>query len=72
MQNEERGFRIGENLCQLHLAVKRHNDHRNLQKKAFNLGLAYSYRGVIHDHLGRKYGSRQAYVVLEQQVKDTP
>lgn len=31
-----------------------------LFKKAFNWGLAYSFRGWIHDHHDKEHGSRQA------------
>ena len=45
--------------------MKRHHDQGNLQKKTFNLGLAYSFRCLVDDHHDREYGSRQVGMVLE-------
>jgi len=42
--------------------VKRHRDLR-----ALNWGLAYSFRGSVHDH-GRKHGSKQTSMALEQKL----
>lgn len=39
------------------ITMKRHHQG-NLSKKAFNWGLDHSFRGLIHDHHGGKYGSR--------------
>ena len=33
------------------------------------LGLAYSFRGSVHYHHGRKHGSMQAYLVLEKELR---
>jgi hypothetical protein len=51
------------NFCLSHcsIAVKRyHTQPRQLfKKKAFNWGLGYSSRGLVHYHHGRKYSSRE-------------
>jgi hypothetical protein len=36
-------------------------------KENVQLGLAYSFRGSVHYHLGRKHGSIQVDMVLEEQ-----
>ena len=46
------------------MVVKRHHNQGNLEKKAFDWGLAYSFRGSVHDH-GWEHGSRQVSVVLK-------
>jgi hypothetical protein len=33
------------------------------------LGLAYSFRGLIHYHLSRKHGGIQADIVLEKELR---
>jgi hypothetical protein len=33
------------------------------------LGLAYSFRGLVHYHHGRKHDSRQANTVLEKELR---
>lgn len=47
------------------LLLWRHHDQGNIDKKTFNWGLAYSFRGLVHDHLG----NRQEGMVLEQQLR---
>ena len=37
-----------------------------LTKENIELGLAYSFRGLVHYHQGRKHGSIQADMVLEK------
>jgi hypothetical protein len=37
-----------------------------LTKENTSLGLAYSFRGLVHYHLGRKHGSVQVDMVLER------
>lgn len=39
------------------VAVKRHYDQGNLYKKTFNLGFAWGFRELVHDHHGRGHGS---------------
>jgi hypothetical protein len=56
--------------------VKRHHDWGNLQKKALNWGLAYSFKELDHDHHDHhgehvsrqadRQAGRQAGRVLEQ------
>lgn len=62
----------GVEYCLSHfsLAVKRHQGQGNSYiKKAFNLGITYCFRGIIHDHHGRSMvASKQ---VLEQKLKTT-
>ena len=36
-----------------------------LRKDNISLDLAYSFRGLVHDHHGRKHGDMQADMVLE-------
>jgi hypothetical protein len=43
------------------IAVKRHHDHSETtskKPKAFNLGLASSFRGLVHYYYGGEYGGR--------------
>jgi hypothetical protein len=42
------------------MAVKRYHDQGNLQRKAFNWGLAYSLRNLVyhHHHHGREWADR--------------
>jgi hypothetical protein len=40
-----------------------------LIKKSIPLRLAYSFRGSVHHHQGRKHGSRQADMVLEEELR---
>jgi hypothetical protein len=47
------------------IAVKRHHDQGNYLKGNISLGLAYSFRASVH-YLGRKHGSMQADIVLEE------
>lgn len=37
--------------------------------KAFNWGLAYGFRGLVHDHHGEKHGSKQTGMSLEQKLR---
>lgn len=39
--------------------MKRDHDQGNLQKEAFNWGLAYSLRGLVHEYPGREHGGQQ-------------
>jgi len=40
-----------------------------LIKENISLGLAYSFRGSVHYHHGRKHGSVQADMVLEKELR---
>ena len=40
-----------------------------LIKESFELGLAYSFRGLVLYHHGRKHGSVQAGTVLEKKLR---
>ena len=40
-----------------------------LIKENISLGLAYSFRGSVHYHHGRKHGSMQADMVLEKELR---
>ena len=40
-----------------------------LTKANIELGLAYSFRGLVHYHHGRKHGSMQADMVLEKELR---
>jgi hypothetical protein len=40
-----------------------------LIKENINLGLAYSFRGSVHCHPGRKHGSLQADIVPEKELR---
>jgi hypothetical protein len=51
-------------LTNFSIAVKRHHDQGNLKKREF-IG-AYSFRGSVHEYHGRKQGSWEASMVLEQ------
>jgi hypothetical protein len=46
--------------------MKRHHNQGNFYKGKFiiSLGLAYSFRGLIHYYHGRNHGSLQADMVL--------
>ena len=46
--------------------MKRQHDHSNSYRGKNPLGLAYSFRGLVHYHHGRKHGSIQADMVLEE------
>ena len=50
------------------IAVKRNHDQDNLQKKAFNWGLAYIFRGQIHGHPvgenGRQTGLVEGFCLI--------
>lgn len=57
------------------------HDHGGfLTEKSFNRGLAYSFRGLVQDHHGRKQGGRQAdtgavvenYVLTRRQREREP
>jgi hypothetical protein len=51
------------------ISVKRYHDHNNFYKENIYLGLAYSFRGLVHYHHGRKHGTVQADMVLEKQLR---
>jgi hypothetical protein len=40
-----------------------------LVKDGISLRLAYSFRGLVHYHQGRKHGSVQADMVLEKNLR---
>jgi hypothetical protein len=42
-----------------------------LMKENIPLGLAYSFRGLVHYPHGRKHGSEQAHMVLEKELKNS-
>jgi hypothetical protein len=46
--------------------MKKHYDHGNSYKGKDLIGLAYSFRGLVHYHHDRKHGSMQADMVLER------
>ena len=48
--------------------MTRVQDQYSSLKKTFSWGLAYSFRGSVHDHHGREYGTGQAGMVLEQRT----
>ena len=48
------------------MAVKRHHDQGNSHKDKL---LAYSFRGSVYYHHGRKHGSMQADMVLEKELR---
>jgi hypothetical protein len=51
--------------------VKRHHDQDKSYKGKYEIGAGlYSFRGSVHYHHGRKYGSLQADVVLEKELRD--
>ena len=41
-------------------------EHVYEEKKAFEVGLAFSFRGLIHDHHDKEHGGRWVGTVLEQ------
>lgn len=47
-------------LSQCSVIVRRHHDHYNSSKGKRLIGVSYSFRGLVHGHHGRKYGSIQA------------
>ena len=51
------------------IVVKRHHDHSKSHKEATELGLAYSFRDLIHYHHGNKLGNIQADVRLEKKLR---
>jgi hypothetical protein len=53
-------------LVKVSVAVKRHHDHGNSYKGKHRMGMAYSFRGLVHYCYGGKYGDKQANVVLER------
>lgn len=48
------------------IAARRHRDQGYVQMKACTWGLAYSFRGRVHDHQGRKLDGRQTEAALGQ------
>lgn len=50
------------------ITVKRHNDHRNSYKGKPFIGLAYSFRDLVH-YYGEKHGSMQAHTILEEELR---
>jgi hypothetical protein len=57
-------------LIGISIAVKRHRGHSNsFIKERISLGLAYSFRGLVHYHHGRKHGSMQVDMVLEKELR---
>lgn len=67
----EIGILLAAELCLSYcsILVKKHHDHSNLLKEPFNRRLAYSFRGPVHENHGRKQGSGQAGMVLEQYLR---
>ena len=55
-------------LSQCSIAVKRHHD-QDLIKEAIDLGLAYSFRGLVHYQRDRKHGDTQAEMMLGKELK---
>ena len=49
--------------------MKRHHDHGNYYKGKHSIGLAYTFRGLVHGHHGRGNGSTQAHMVLEKELR---
>ena len=48
------------------IAGNRHHDQSNSYKNNIPLGLAYRFRSSVHYRHGRKHGSMQADMVLEE------
>jgi hypothetical protein len=48
------------------MAVKRQHNQGHSYQGNISLGLVYTFRGSVHYHHGRKYGSTQAGMVLEE------
>ena len=57
---------IGLVLVRVSIAVNRHHDQGNSYKEQHLIGAAYTFRGSVHYHHGRKHGSVQADTVLEE------
>ena len=52
------------------IAVKRHHDHSNSYKgERLKLGLAYSFRGLVHCHHGGEHGLMQPDMVLGKKLR---
>ena len=49
--------------------MKRHHDQATLIKENIELGLADSFRDLVHYHQGEKHGSTQADLVLEEELR---
>lgn len=47
--------------------MKRH--HGNSYRKAFNWGLVYSFRGLVHYHDGGEHGGTQVGMELEKLLR---
>ena len=42
---------------------------KETKKKTLNWGLAYSFKGQVHDYHGREHGNRHAGMVLGQELR---
>ena len=51
------------------IAVKRYYDHSNSYKGKYLIGVAYSFRGVVHYHHGGRHGGVQAHMMLEKELR---
>jgi len=47
------------------IALKRHYNYGSSHKGKHVIGAGLKFRGLVHCHHGRKYGSKQADIVLE-------
>ena len=51
------------------ITAKRHHDLGNYYKEnIYLIGLAYSFRGSVHYHLGGRHGSMQVDMVLKKEL----
>jgi hypothetical protein len=48
------------------IAEKRHHDQGNSHKRKHFIGAGYSFRGLVHNHYGRKHSIVQAHKLLEK------
>ena len=51
------------------IAVKRYHDHGNSYKRKHLIRAAYSFRGLIYYHPGKKHGGMQVDLVLEKEQR---
>lgn len=65
--NKKKTFRNSTVIATVSLLWRDH-DQSNLWKIAFDWRLVYSFRVFLHVHHGRKHGSRQAGIELDQEL----
>jgi hypothetical protein len=56
-------------LVRVSIAVKRHHDQSNSYRCKHFIGAALQFRGWVHYHHGGKYGSMQADMLLEKELR---